>query len=127
MVTIPFLKYYPYRNNFWRTYLNNIQVINIFLIYLLRFTSPTHTILAFDHALNELDEEGGVINRFKRYCNMQKILSDGMIKLNFKPIDLKGYQGPIITTFHSPKDINYNFEKFYDSLKEKKCVIYPGT
>ncbi len=65
-----------------------------------------------------------MIQRFKRYCKIQKILSDGMI--NFKPIDLKGYQGPIITTFHSPKDINYNFEKFYDSLKEKKCVIYPG-
>ena len=68
-----------------------------------------------------------MIQRFKRYCKMQQILSDGMTKLSFKPIDLKGYQGPIITTFHSPRDTNYNFEKFYDSLKEKKCVIYPGT
>ncbi len=91
-----------------------------------RFTSPTHTIVAFNQALKEFDEEGGVSQRFKRYSRMQKILSDGMVELNFKPIDLKGYQGPIITTFHSPRDKNYNFEKFYNALKEKNCVIYPG-
>ncbi len=32
-----------------------------------RFTSPTHTVLAFDQALKELAQEGGVAARFQRY------------------------------------------------------------
>ncbi len=46
--------------------------------------------------------------------------------MNFKPVDLKGYQGPIITSFHTPRDNKYNFNKFYNALKDRKCVIYPG-
>jgi len=91
-----------------------------------RFTSPVHSIKAFNQALKELEIEGGVEKRFKRYSNMQTKLLNGMINLGFKPLDLKIYQGPIITTFLNPKDSNYDFDKFYNLLKEKKCVIYPG-
>jgi 2-aminoethylphosphonate--pyruvate transaminase/phosphonoacetaldehyde hydrolase len=91
-----------------------------------RFTSPVHTIRAFEVAMKELELEGGVEARFKRYTKMQKRLSEGMKELFFKPLDLKGNQGPIITTFHSPKSKDYNFNKFYENLKNRKCVIYPG-
>lgn len=91
-----------------------------------RYTTPTHTIVAFREALIELEEEGGVAVRNKRYTDMQKQLVDGMRKLGFKELELKGHQGPIITTFHSPKTKNYDFEKFYNNLKAEKCVIYPG-
>jgi phosphonoacetaldehyde hydrolase len=91
-----------------------------------RFTSPVHVIRSFYEAIQELKEEGGVQARFKRYTLMQKTLSNGMRKLNFVPLDLKGNQGPIITTFHNPKSKDYDFEKFYNLLKDKQCVIYPG-
>jgi len=91
-----------------------------------RFTSPVHAIRALYQAILELEEEGGVSKRFKRYTRMHNILVDGMIDMNFKPIDLNGYDGPIITTFHSPKSKNYDFERFYNLLKKRRCVIYPG-
>jgi len=65
-----------------------------------RFTSPVHAIRALNQALAELEEEGGIEGRYKRYSTMQRTLSDGMKKLGFKVLDLKGYQGPILTTFH---------------------------
>jgi len=91
-----------------------------------RFTSPVHAIKALDEAINELQEEGGVEARYQRYSKLQKTLVDGMNNLNFKELDLKGYQGPIITTFHSPKHPDYNFMKFYTNLRDRRCVIYPG-
>ena len=91
-----------------------------------RFTSPVHVIRALNQALKELKEEGGVEARFKRYSEMQKTLTIGMTAIGFKPINLKGYQSPIITTFHDPTEKEYDFEKFYNNLKSRKCIIYPG-
>ena len=39
-----------------------------------RFTSPTHTVLAFAKALEELDEEGGIPARSKRYYDNNRLL-----------------------------------------------------
>lgn len=38
-----------------------------------RFTSPTHVVRAFYQALQELDEEGGIAERFKRYSQNQRL------------------------------------------------------
>ncbi|MGL5542169.1 MAG: 2-aminoethylphosphonate--pyruvate transaminase, partial [Fusobacteriaceae bacterium] len=35
-------------------------------------------------------------------------------------------QSPIITTFSAPKNVNYNFKDFYENLKNRGFVIYPG-
>lgn len=35
-------------------------------------------------------------------------------------------QAPIIVTFHMPTDPRFDFERFYDGLKERGYVIYPG-
>jgi 2-aminoethylphosphonate-pyruvate transaminase len=32
----------------------------------------------------------------------------------------------VIVTFHAPGDPNYNFQKFYDRVREKGFVLYPG-
>ena len=91
-----------------------------------RFTSPTHTIVAFQEALKELAEEGGIEVRSQRYYSLQQRLVEGMRKLGFRELDLKGVQGPVITTFINPTSSKYDFDKFYKLLKENGLVIYPG-
>ncbi|SHJ80663.1 2-aminoethylphosphonate--pyruvate transaminase [Rubritalea squalenifaciens DSM 18772] len=91
-----------------------------------RFTSPTHVTRAFYQAMMELEEEGGVAARYKRYCENQRRLVTGMERLGFRCVLPEAYQGPIITGFHEPDDETYTFQKFYDLLKEKGFVIYPG-
>lgn len=51
-----------------------------------RFTSPTHVVRAFKQALAELEEEGGVAARHKRYCENHRILVEGMRALGFKTL-----------------------------------------
>jgi len=91
-----------------------------------RFTSPVHCIRALSVAIRELKLQGGVKERYKRYCEMQQRLVEGMKEMRFRELDLKGYQGPIITTFHTPNCPKFNFNKFYERLKDHGCVIYPG-
>lgn len=91
-----------------------------------RFTSPVHAIRAFHQALIELEEEGGVAARSARYWENEKKLVKGMKELGYSTIDLKGYQGPIITTFLYPNSEKFDFMKLYNGLKERGCVIYPG-
>ncbi|MBL0560075.1 2-aminoethylphosphonate--pyruvate transaminase [Aeromonas hydrophila] len=91
-----------------------------------RFTSPTHTVLAFAQALRELDEEGGVAARHQRYCENQRTLVDGMAALGFAPLLPEQWQSPIITAFYSPAHPDYRFADFYQRLKAQGFVIYPG-
>ncbi|WP_208113466.1 2-aminoethylphosphonate--pyruvate transaminase [Photobacterium lutimaris] len=91
-----------------------------------RFTSPTHTVRAFYQAMQELHEEGGVEARYQRYASNQKILVAGMEKLGFKCLLDKSLHSPIITSFYSPEADEYEFKMFYNLLKEKGFVIYPG-
>lgn len=91
-----------------------------------RYTSPTHVTRAFHQAMLELDEEGGVVARHKRYCENQRRLVAGMEGLGFKCVLPHEFQSPIITGFYNPDSGEYNFMKFYTLLKEKGFVIYPG-
>jgi 2-aminoethylphosphonate-pyruvate transaminase len=91
-----------------------------------RFTPPTHCILAFDQALNEFLDEGGVAGRGGRYRDNCKILIDGMRDLGFKTLLPDDLQAPIIVTFHMPSDPRFDFQVFYDSLRRRGYVIYPG-
>jgi 2-aminoethylphosphonate-pyruvate transaminase len=36
-------------------------------------------------------------------------------------------QAPIIVTFRMPADPRFQFQTFYDKLKDRGYVIYPGT
>ncbi|MBL0605459.1 2-aminoethylphosphonate--pyruvate transaminase [Aeromonas caviae] len=91
-----------------------------------RFTSPTHTVLAFAQALRELDEEGGIAARHRRYSENQRTLVAGMAALGFAPLLPEQWQSPIITAFYSPAHPDYRFADFYQRLKAQGFVIYPG-
>ncbi|MBL0567262.1 2-aminoethylphosphonate--pyruvate transaminase [Aeromonas veronii] len=91
-----------------------------------RFTSPTHTVLAFAQALRELDEEGGIEARHQRYSENQRTLVAGMAVLGFAPLLPEQWQSPIITAFYSPAHPDYRFADFYQRLKGQGFVIYPG-
>ncbi|KFB87916.1 2-aminoethylphosphonate--pyruvate aminotransferase [Serratia grimesii] len=91
-----------------------------------RFTSPTHTLLAFAQALRELEQEGGINARNARYCANQQRLVAGMRALGFETLLDDELHSPIITAFYSPKAENYRFSEFYQRLKQQGFVIYPG-
>ncbi|CAH1792258.1 unnamed protein product, partial [Owenia fusiformis] len=91
-----------------------------------RFTPPTHTMLALKQALAELEEEGGVEGRAKRYQNNCSILRDGMSKLGFKEFLSDEHTGYIITSFYMPSDPQFTFTDFYSKLSDLGQVIYPG-
>jgi len=91
-----------------------------------RFTSPTHALCAFSRAIEELDEEGGVDVRFRRYSENQSLLSAGMSDIGFRPLLPADLQSPIITAFHFPTDPRFEFGRFYDLMKARRYVLYPG-
>jgi len=91
-----------------------------------RFTPPTHVILAFSQALDEYDKEGGVAGRGSRYQNNCDVLVAGMRKMGFKTLLADELQAPIIITFHMPSNPEFEFNAFYDGLREYGYVIYPG-
>jgi 2-aminoethylphosphonate-pyruvate transaminase len=91
-----------------------------------RFTPPIHCIVAFDQALTEHEQEGGVAGRGARYRNNWKVLVDGMRAMGFETLLPDHLQAPIIVTFHMPADPRFQFQAFYDKLKDRGYVIYPG-
>lgn len=90
-----------------------------------RFTSPTHVVRAFMQALTELKEEGGIEARYARYQQNHDTLVNGMRKLGFKTLLTDEEQSPVITSFYYPA-AGFDFKAFYQKLKEKGFVIYPG-
>jgi 2-aminoethylphosphonate-pyruvate transaminase len=91
-----------------------------------RFTSPTHVVRAFQQALNELEDEGGIKARAARYRKNQQALIAGMEQLDFVPLLPAQLHSPIISSFHSPAHSTYQFSAFYKLLKTRGFVIYPG-
>jgi 2-aminoethylphosphonate-pyruvate transaminase len=91
-----------------------------------RFTPPTHVLLAFDQALTEYLEEGGVVGRGGRYRQNCELLVAGMRAMGFKTLLADELQAPIIVTFHMPTNPGFDFARFYDGLKDQGYVIYPG-
>jgi len=91
-----------------------------------RFTPPTHSLIAYHQALLELEAEGGVEGRGGRYRDNCRILVDGMRALGFQTLLPDELQAPIIVTFHMPADPRFDFQVFYDRMRERGYVIYPG-
>lgn len=90
-----------------------------------RFTSPTHVVRAFAQALEELDAEGGVVAREQRYSQNQQRLVAGLRGLGIATLLPDELHSPIITSFICPPE-NFEFQEFYDRLKARRFVIYPG-
>jgi 2-aminoethylphosphonate-pyruvate transaminase len=91
-----------------------------------RFTPPIHVIVALHQAIEEHAAEGGVAGRGGRYAANCKVLVDGMRALGFQTLLPDRLQAPIIVTFHMPRDPRFVFQSFYDKLKDRGYVIYPG-
>lgn len=91
-----------------------------------RFTSPTHVVLAFAQALRELEAEGGIEARAKRYKENNRLLIQNMKALGIRPYIGSEHQGPIITTFYYPEQHHFSFEDMYEYIKERGYAIYPG-
>ena len=83
-------------------------------------------IVAFDSAIEQFKKAGGIAGRFKRYTENRDILISGMRKLGFETLLPDNLQAPIIVTFKMPEDPNFDFEAFYDRLKDQGYIIYPG-
>lgn len=90
-----------------------------------RFTSPTHVVRAFMQALKELEAEGGIEARYARYCENHRTLVEGMRALGYKTLLPDEEQSPVITSFYYPS-ADFDFKDFYQQLKAKGFVIYPG-
>lgn len=91
-----------------------------------RFTSPTHVVLAFSQALKEMEEEGGIPARSRRYVENNKLLIEKMAELGIRPYIDAEHQGPIITTFYYPENHTFSFTEMYTYIKDRGYAIYPG-
>lgn len=91
-----------------------------------RYTSPTHVVRAFAQALDELDAEGGISARHARYAANHRELVAGYERLGFHPLLPAAYRSPIITSFVYPPESGFNFERFYQAMKRRRFVLYPG-
>jgi 2-aminoethylphosphonate-pyruvate transaminase len=91
-----------------------------------RYTPPTHVVVAFNAALDQLLAEGGQPARLARYAKNCATLIDGMAELGFRVFLKPEIQAPIIVTFLAPADPKYAFKPFYDRVRDKGFILYPG-
>jgi len=91
-----------------------------------RFTPPTHVVAALVEAIRQFEEEGGQPARLARYTANCEALVGGMDALGFVPFLPPEVQAPIIVTFHAPADPHYDFKRFYDAVKARGFILYPG-
>lgn len=91
-----------------------------------RFTPPTHVVAAFDCAIDQYFEEGGLAARGARYARNCRALIEGMAKLGLRSFLPPPIQAPIIVTFHAPASPQYAFRTFYNEVKKRGYILYPG-
>ncbi|HMI36770.1 MAG TPA: 2-aminoethylphosphonate--pyruvate transaminase [Steroidobacteraceae bacterium] len=91
-----------------------------------RFTPPTHVVAAFDAAIEQYLAEGGRKARGERYAQNCRTLIEGLERLGLKSFLPEAIQAPIIVTFHAPRSSRYAFKSFYDAVKARGYILYPG-
>lgn len=91
-----------------------------------RFTPPTHAILAFGRALENLSQEGGIKARYQRYRANHQLLLSKMTNMGFLCYLEPSKQSPIITSFKFPTNLQFSFVDFYKKLGQRGYLIYPG-
>jgi 2-aminoethylphosphonate-pyruvate transaminase len=69
-----------------------------------RYTPPTHIVVAFNAALDQLMTEGGQPARLDRYTRNCAALIEGMAEAGLRPFLPPEIQAPINVTFHAPPD-----------------------
>ena len=91
-----------------------------------RYTPPTHVVAAFLEALRLHAAEGGVAARGARYMRNRDVMVAGMRDLGFETLLKDRWLSPIIVTFFCPADPKFVFTRFYDLMKARGFIIYPG-
>jgi 2-aminoethylphosphonate-pyruvate transaminase len=91
-----------------------------------RFTPPTHVVVALDAALDQYIAEGGQPARLARYTANCETLLAGLREMGFRSFLPSAIQAPIIVTFHAPADAGYDFKAFYERVRDRGFVLYPG-
>ncbi|QOF74560.1 2-aminoethylphosphonate--pyruvate transaminase (plasmid) [Aminobacter sp. SR38] len=91
-----------------------------------RYTPPTHVVAAFLEALRQHEAEGGVAGRGARYTRNRDVMVAGMRELGFETLLKDRWLSPIIVTFFNPAHPDFAFDRFYELMKEKGFIIYPG-
>lgn len=90
-----------------------------------RFTPPTHVLAAYRQALRELEAEGGVAARENRYQQNRDTIRDGLKAIGVELYLPEAIQGHIILSFLLPTP-DFDFNRFYQNLFDRGCIIYPG-
>jgi 2-aminoethylphosphonate-pyruvate transaminase len=91
-----------------------------------RFTPPTHVVAAFLEALRAHKAEGGVAARGARYRTNRDVMVSGMRALGFETLLDAEWLSPIIVTFFCPADPAFSFPRFYELMKARGFILYPG-
>jgi len=91
-----------------------------------RYTPPTHVVAAFDAAIAQYLEEGGRAARYARYALNCRTLIEGMARLGLRSFLPAAIQAPIIVTLCAPDSPRYAFKSFYDAVKARGYILYPG-
>jgi 2-aminoethylphosphonate-pyruvate transaminase len=91
-----------------------------------RFTPPTHVVVALAEALAQYQAEGGQTARLARYAANRQSLVQGLAALGLRPLLDETVQSPIIVTFHAPAYAAWNFQTFYQGVRARGFVLYPG-
>ena len=89
-----------------------------------RFTPPTHVLLGLQRALDELDSEGGVKARRRRYSNNCAVVVDKMRSIGFEAVVPPEHQAPVILTF--PITTGMNAPAFMAYMKQRGFILYEG-
>ena len=91
-----------------------------------RYTPPTHVVAALDSAVAQYVEQGGLAARGGTYAKNCRELIDGMREIGLRCFLPEAIQAPIIVTFHAPADARYEFKAFYNAVKQRGYILYPG-
>lgn len=91
-----------------------------------RYTPPTHSILAFEQALHELDLEGGIPGRAARYQANHATLVEGMARFGLRSYLRPEVQSHIITSFRYPEHPRFAWNDFYARVAQQGYILYPG-
>ncbi len=91
-----------------------------------RFTPPTHVVAALRAAIDQYQAQGGQPARLARYTENCAALVSGMRALGLKTFLPDALQAPIIVTFHSPPDPDYDFSEFYRRVRDLRIHSVSG-
>ncbi len=91
-----------------------------------RFTAPTHVVAALGAALDELEVEGGIAGRMRRYARTSRSIIDGFRAMGFETVLDSERQAPMIVSFRAPCARRFDLDRFHAGLLREGVLISPG-